>query len=149
MKELFAATDLQEVLQRIDKLKPDTQRLWGKMDASQMLAHCNAAMEVAIGEKFPPQVFIGKLLGGLVKKSYLGEKPFPKNSPTDKSFIMTGKKDFQKEKENLKQILTRFSEGGAAKCTTHRHSFFGKMTSEEWSILMYKHIDHHLRQFGV
>jgi transposase InsO family protein len=54
-----------------------------------------------------------------------------------------------KERDRLSGLIDKFAAGGAAGCTRNPHSFFGKMTPEEWAILMYKHLDHHLRQFGV
>jgi len=149
MKNLFDANATTEIIARIDELKPDSQRQWGKMNVAQMMAHCTAALETATDQRHPPRIFIGKILGPIFKSSFLNEKPFAKNSPTDKSFIMTGEKDFDKEKIRLKNIILSFANGGEAKCTSHPHSFFGKLTPNEWARGMYKHMDHHLRQFGV
>jgi len=54
---------VEEVKGRIAQLKPDSERVWGKMNPAQALAHCSAAMEMTIGEKKPPRIFIGRLLG--------------------------------------------------------------------------------------
>ncbi len=149
MKNLFEPETLEEIKKRINKLTPDTERQWGKMEVAQMLAHCTAALEVAAGEKFPPRMFIGRILGPFFRAQFSNERPFNKNGPTDKSFIVIDRRNFEKEKARLLQLATKFSEGGEAKCTTHPHSFFGKLTAREWGIGMYKHLDHHLRQFGV
>jgi hypothetical protein len=149
MNNLYNQKASTEILNRIDDLKPETQRLWGKMNVSQMLAHCTAALEMAAGKTAPPRIFIGKILGPLFKSHYLSDKPMGKNGPTDKSFIVADERDFEAEKLKLKKTVIEFSKGGAEKCTTHPHSFFGKLTPDEWSISMYKHLDHHLRQFGV
>ena len=148
MKNLFQAETITELNERLDKLSPASQRQWGKMNVSQMLAHCSAAVEVAVGDRNPPQLFLGKILGPLLKSILTNDKPFKKNSPTDKSFVITDDRDFDKEKARLKQLIKRFHEGGEEKCTTHPHSFFGKLSPGEWSRGMYKHLDHHLRQFG-
>jgi hypothetical protein len=148
MKSLFDKTVLDEILQRFNALQPDVQRQWGKMDVAQMMAHCSATMEVATGQKFPPRTLIGRILGPLVKPAYVGEKPFSRNSPTDPSFVVLDAREFKREKERLTGLVLQFSEGGESKCTTHPHSFFGKLTPKEWSVGMYKHLDHHLRQFG-
>jgi hypothetical protein len=79
----------------------------------------------------------------------LGEKPFHKNSPTDKSYIFPGNLNFDEQKAKLIASLKKFQEGGTAKCTTHPHPFFGKFTPEEWAVFQWKHTDHLLRQFGV
>ncbi|MCW3107663.1 MAG: hypothetical protein JWQ09_2169 [Segetibacter sp.] len=149
MKNLFQPEVLEEIKQRIDKLQPNSKRLWGKMEVAQMLAHCTAALEVAAGEKFPPRMFIGRILGPFVKPIFSNEKPLKKNTPTDKSFLVIDQRNFEKEKSRLLELISRFSTGGPEKVTTHPHSFLGKLTPGEWSTGMYKHLDHHLRQFGV
>jgi hypothetical protein len=149
MRSMFEKETLNDIMQRINTLQPGTKRQWGKMEVAQMMAHCSTALETATGERVIPRVFIGRILGPIVKSSFLGERPFPKNGPTDKHFIISDKRDFNTEKNRLIQLTTKFSEGGEAKCTTHPHSFFGYLTPKEWSIAMYKHLDHHLRQFGA
>ena len=93
--------------------------------------------------------FIGKVLGRFVKGSLLGEKPFSKNSPTDPSFIVSDPRDFAKERVRLVEIVKRFGDAGPSAADGRMHSFFGRLNGDEWGILMYKHLDHHLRQFGV
>jgi hypothetical protein len=148
MNNLFQPSDVAEIITRIDKLQPNTQRLWGKMDATQMLAHCAVALEVAGGRKVLPRLFIGRILGPIFKSKFYDDQPFKKNSPTDGAFIIEEGRDFENEKANLKRLVQQFAKDGAEKCTTHPHVFFGKLTPEQWSIGMYKHLDHHLRQFG-
>ncbi len=148
MKSIFEPAAYQEIVQRIERLKPDDRALWGKMNVEQMLAHCCCPLQNAIGLRKPPRTFIGRLLGRFVKESFIGDKPFPKNSPTDKSFIVTDRRDFQKEKLHLLQLVKQFAEGGPTACTTHPHPFFGRLTPDEWGRGTYKHIDHHLRQFS-
>jgi uncharacterized protein DUF1569 len=149
MKSLFEKDAVNEILQRIDNLQPTSPRKWGKMDVAQMMAHCSAALEVAVGHKSPPRLFIGRILGPFFKLKFIDDTPYPKNGPTDKSFIVADKRDFEKEKTTLKTLIKQFADGGAEKCTLHPHSFFGKLTAEQWSLGMYKHLDHHLQQFEV
>jgi hypothetical protein len=149
MKSIFQPEVLDEIKQRIDKLQPTAQRQWGKMEVAQMMAHCTAALEVAAGQKFPPRIFIGRFLGPFFKSVFSNDKPLKRNTPTDNSFLVIDQRNFTKEKARLIDLVTRFSTGGEANCTKHPHSFFGKLTPREWGIGMYKHLDHHLRQFGV
>ncbi len=149
MKNLFNQEAEQEILNRFNTLTPDSRRQWGKMYVDQMLAHCSVTLEVATGQKSPPRLFIGKLLAPFFKSSVLSDKPFSKNGPTDKSFIVTDRRDFDAEKTKLTGLIKQFSEGGAEKCTTHPHSFLGKLTADEWGLIMYKHLDHHLKQFSA
>jgi hypothetical protein len=149
MKNFFNASDTEEILNRIERLTPETQRLWGKMDVAQMMAHCSILLRIARGLDKPQRRLLGILLGWAVKDSFFGEKAFPKNSPTDKTFIVAHKKTFEDEKQKLIEHIKAFSQGGAAACTTHPNPYFGKLTPEEWAKGQYKHVDHHLKQFGV
>ena len=149
MKNVFQPDALQEVNQRINKLQPNSQRQWGKMDVAQMFAHCSAALEVAAGKKFPPRIFIGRILAPFFRSVFSNDKPFKQNMPTDNSFLIIDQRNFEREKARLIDLVTQFSTGGEAICTTHPHPFFGKLTPNEWATGMYKHLDHHLRQFGV
>ena len=149
MKNLFEPETVNEVTSRIDRLQPATQAQWGKMDAAQMMAHCSAAMDMASGRLKLPRVFIGRVLAPFVKPIFLNEKPFSRNNPTAKELIFRDQRDFLREQEGLKAKVQEFRAGGEAKCTRHPHPFFGSLTPQEWSRGMYKHLDHHLRQFGV
>ncbi|MFI5180486.1 MAG: DUF1569 domain-containing protein [Thermoanaerobaculia bacterium] len=150
MKNLFVAPDRKEILDRLDGLKAGAVRQWGKMDPAQMLAHCTAALEVATGDTPRTQRFIGKLLAPFVKGNLLrGEAPMMKNAPTDPSFVVADPRDFGREKARLAALVTRVCAAGPAAAERRVHSFFGRLTGEEWGVLMYKHLDHHLRQFGA
>lgn len=149
MKNLYEAETVNEILFRIDRLQAASPRHWGKMDSAQMLAHCSAALAMATGENNIPRLFIGRLIGGLVKPAFTNEKPFSKNNPTAKELVFSNPCDFAREQEHLREKVRQFHEGGEAKCTRHPHPFFGSLTPQEWSRGMYKHLDHHLRQFGV
>jgi hypothetical protein len=150
MKNLFEAATVEEVKERVARLRPDSDRLWGKMNPAQALAHCSAAMEMAVGEKLPRRILMGRLLGRLAKKSMIvNEKPMPRNAGTDKSLVVSDERDFVAESQRLSEFIDRFAAGGPGVCTKHPHFFFGPLTPVEWAALMYQHLDHHLRQFRV
>lgn len=149
MKTLLNPSNVQEIKQRINSLKPTSIRLWGKMEVAQMMAHCSATMEVAVGEKTPPRMLIGRIFGPLLKFMLTNDKPLRQNSPTHKSFLVIDQRNFEKEKARLLYLIEKFASGGEAKVTTHPHSFFGKLNPAEWGTAMFKHLDHHLRQFGA
>jgi len=147
MKNLFEVATVEEVKERMAQLRPDSERLWGKMNPAQTLAHCSAAMEMAAGERTPRRILIGRLLGRFAKKSMIvNEKPMPRNVGTDKSLAVS---EFVVERQRLREFVDRFAAGGPGACTKHPHFFFGPLTPEEWAALMYQHLDHHLRQFRV
>ena len=146
IKNLFDRAVKQEIIDRLNKLTPQSQRQWGKMDVAQMLAHCQMPLGVAVGKHKLKSNFFLRLIGPLFKKQLYNEKPFKRSLPTDKSFIMTEPKDFEKEKQGLVQMINDFSE---TNMSDEPHPFFGKLTKDEWSKGTWKHLDHHLMQFGV
>jgi hypothetical protein len=148
MKSLFEPTDREEILRRIDALEPEGSRQWGKMNAAQMLCHCTRPFEAAVGAKPTKQKLLGKILMPFFRSSILGEKPFSRNGPTDPTFVVSDERDFAGERARLVDLIQRFVERGEAAAATQTHPFFGAMTGKEWGELMFKHLDHHLRQFG-
>ena len=150
MTSLYEPTTAARVKDRIAQLRTDSARQWGKMAPAQALAHCSEAMQWAVGQVRPPRMFVGRLIGGLIKSKVLAEtEPMRKNSPTTKSLVITNHCDLAAEQKRLCGLIDRFAAAGPAGCTTHPHSFFGPLTPGEWARLMYKHLDHHLRQFGA
>ncbi len=149
MNSLYNQADVVEILDRIDRLTPDSPKQWGKMNVAQMLAHCTVSMETATGDNVFRQVFPGKIIAPFMKATVLGKKPFGKNSPTDKSYIFKDNRDLNQEKLRAIASIKKFAEGGPSKCTTHPHPFFGHFTPEQWAVFQWKHLDHHLRQFGA
>jgi hypothetical protein len=150
MNNLYNSTHVSGILERIEKLSPNSQRQWGKMNVAQMLAHCNVSLETALGKNVIPRVpFVSQLIAKMLRPSVMGPKPFGKNSPTDKSYIMKAELNFDEQKSKAVSSIKKFSEGGPSACTTHPHPFFGHFTPEEWALFQWKHLDHHLRQFGV
>ena len=150
MKNLFQQEAVQEIQGRIARITAANERQWGKMGPAQALAHCSRTMEWAVGDVHPKRAFLGRIFGPMAKSRFVDKDiPIGRNSPTDKTLIIKEDCDMAVEKQRLSGLLDRFAAGGPAGCTTHPHSFFGKLTPEEWAVLAYKHTDHHLRQFGA
>jgi hypothetical protein len=107
-------------------------------------------MEMATGKTRPPRALIGRIIGRVIKPLVLrNEEPMRKNSPTVKVLLVKDGRDFAAERIRLSGLIDDFAAAGPKGCTPHPHPFFGPLAPDEWSILMYKHLDHHLRQFGV
>ena len=149
MNNLFEPGAAAQMKQRIGGLTPESRRVWGRMNVSQMLAHCAAAMESAVGDARPPRLLIGRLIGPMAKRSVLGPKPMGRNAPTTPNLRIADERDLERERQRLMKLIDRFVAAGPAGCTTHPHTFFGSLTADEWSRLMYKHLDHHLTQFSA
>jgi hypothetical protein len=150
MKNLFDYNDTQEVIERIENLSETTQGLWGKMTVSQMLAHSSVTYEFVYDNIHPPVSGMKKILLKLfVKPFVVGEKPYKKNSRTAPEFLITDDKDFGKEKKRLIDYLKKTQELGEAHFDNKESRSFGPLSVKEWNIMFYKHLDHHLGQFGV
>ncbi len=149
MKNLYEPSTVTEIHERLARLTPTSARQWGKMDAAQAMAHCADAMNIAIGDTVPERMFIGRVIGWMVKSMALGnDDPMKRNSPTSPQLRVVDSRQLDAEKHRLAGLIDRFVAAGPSNCTKHPHSFFGSMTPSEWAVLMYKHVDHHLRQFG-
>jgi Protein of unknown function (DUF1569) len=150
MKNLFEPGRAAELTERLERLVPNSPPVWGKMTAPQAMAHCAIAMEWAVGDTRAPRMLIGRVIGGLARKKVTrNDDPLQRNSPTSPDLRVAGERELAIERERLIRLIERFSAAGPAGCTTHPHSFFGPMSPDEWAVLMYKHVDHHLRQFGA
>lgn len=146
VKNLYDPAVKQEIISRINKLTTNSKPLWGKMNASQMLAHCQKPLGVATGSHTLKPNFFLSIIGKLFKKQLYNDKPFKRNLPTDKSFIITDQRELDAEREKLIKMISDFSESNMS---GKPHPFFGKLTNEQWSKGTWKHLDHHLQQFGV
>ena len=150
MESLFQSGCVDEVRQRLSRLRPDQPRQWGTMSPAQMMAHCSLGLEMAAGEIRPPRALIGRILGPVIKPMALRDgEPMRRNSPTSKELVIKDVRNFDTERKRLSGLIDRFAATGPVGCTAHPHAFFGSLNPDEWAVLMYKHLDHHLRQFGA
>ena len=150
MKNLYEPARAAELTERLERLRPDSPRLWGKMTAPQAMAHCAVALEWAVGDTRAPRMLVGRLIGGLAKRmATRNDDPFQRNAPTSPALVIADERDLATERARLRRLIERFAAAGPDGCTTHPHSFFGRLTPDEWAVLMYKDVDHHLRQFGA
>lgn len=144
-KSLYSPDVHQECLRRIARLTPDTAPRWGRMNVAQMLAHCAEIQEVTNGKALKDTPFLAKLLRSVIRKAVLGEKPYPRGTRTHPQYRQVAERDFETERRRLLDALDRFT-----KIERPRpHPLFGEMTRDERGWGMYKHLDHHLGQFGV
>jgi hypothetical protein len=149
MKSIYDPIVLSELTQRLQRLEANTKALWGKMNAAQMCLHCYKTFEVANGSIKEARLFIGRILGPLFKSSFYNDKPWPKSTHTSPNYIISNQPEFEIEKTKLLEIMRNFSVAGEAACTKHPNPFYGKISPEQYGKGMYKHLDHHLKQFGL
>ncbi len=150
MKNVFNINDTTELLRRIDNLNNKSKPCWGTMDVAKMLAHCNVTYELVYDNKHPkPNAFKKWLLKLFVKNIVVNSTPYKNNSRTAPEFIINSDKDFDTEKARLKTYIIKTQELGEKHFDGKESHSFGKLTKNEWNNMFYKHLDHHLTQFGV
>lgn len=147
MESVFDKSTRAHLISRINSLNENSQPLWGKMNIYQMLKHCVLCEEMYLGKKKYKRTIPGRLFGKLALKNLLrDETPLKRNEPTSPAFkISEPNGDVQAEKMKwmaLVEEYEHFSNNG------FKHWFFGKMTKEQIGYFVYKHTDHHLRQFN-
>lgn len=150
MKNVFNPSDSAEIINRINKLTHTTKPNWGKMQVAEMLAHTNVTYELVYEDKHPkPNAFVKFMLKTLVKSIVVNEKPYKKNGGTAPQFLIKDTRDFENEKKRLIDHINKTQQLGEAHFEgKHSHSF-GPLNKAEWNNMFYKHLDHHLTQFGV
>jgi hypothetical protein len=151
VKNIFENSVAQEVVSRINKLDTQSKPQWGKMNVAQMLAHCNVTYEMVYEpEKHKkPNVFLKFILKTFVKKVVTNEVAYEQNNKTAPQFIITDLRDFEKEKSRLVEYINRTQQLGESHFEGKESHSFGVLSRSEWNNMFYKHLDHHLKQFGA
>lgn len=146
---MFSTEAYDEIMGRIEKLDEQSKAKWGQMNVSQMLSHCNFPLQVALQDmSLEKPNILKRLLFSAFKSSLYNDKPWKQNLPTSKEFIVNDDKDFKTEKGRLLELINRFHKE-KKKSIWPAHPMFGEFTQEQWGKMQYKHLDHHLKQFGV
>ncbi len=149
MRSLFVPADRDSLALRLAELEPATARHWGTMDPAQMLCHCARGLEAGMSDRPVKQIFLGKLVMPFIRGRVFGDRPFRRNTPTAPFLVVADPCAFDAERARLANAIDRFVQRGPAVAAKATHIFFGRLSGEEWGILAYKHLDHHLRQFGA
>ena len=146
MKSIFTPEAYDEIVERLGRLSKESKGKWGKMSVAQMLAHCTKPLEYYLGkiELKKRNNFILRLFRPIL----YNDRPFGRNAPTHPSFVITDEKTFENERTSLLQNLDEIIRRGQD-YDWPEHASFGKMTGEQYGKSIYKHLDHHLKQFGL
>jgi len=135
-----------QIIKRIRSLRRDSPRRWGRMSADQMLWHVNGGLSMALGQMDirPQKTPLPRPVMRLVALSL----PWPKGLPTMPMFVASGSYDFESERGRCFQLIEQMR----AKPLDEdwpRHPLLGQLSGRDASRLQAKHLDHHLKQFGV
>lgn len=146
MKSLFDPDAHREIKSRLEQLRADDQPAWGRMSAGQMVWHCQFPLKVAIKNK-DARMRTNPMLLWFFKKSLYNDRLWRKNLPTAPGAKAIEPKDFDAEFPVLMELVDACHELKDRR-EWNPHPMFGKLTPEQWGKMQYKHLDHHLRQFG-
>ena len=150
LPNIFTTEVSNNVIARIQTLNPESQALWGRMNVAQMLAHCNVTYEMIFTDKHKaPTGFMKLIMILIVKNAVTNVKPYKPNLKTAPAFIIADKKEFEVEKSRLIQHIKQTQELGQSYFDGKQSLSFGVLSAEQWNNMLYKHLNHHLAQFGV
>jgi len=146
MKTVYDKATRDELIHRINTLHANSPAQWGKMKVYQMVKHCRLWEEMMLGKTKYDRAFIGRLFGKMALKKVLkNEAPLGRNSPTIPALIIKEDGDVSIEKSKWIALIEEHAQAWVPDLI---HPFFGKLTREQIGQLVYKHGDHHLRQFN-
>lgn len=148
MTSIFEPSAREELLRRVATLTPDTPARWGKFNSTRMLAHVNDGLRMAIGD-LPVKARPSFLRNAFVRYLVIYVFPFPKGAPTAPELLARADRaEFGAERAAFVELVAKVgSQGG--RHSWPDHPAFGPMTRKDWGALGYKHVHHHLTQFGV
>ncbi|WP_213807109.1 DUF1569 domain-containing protein [Granulicella sp. dw_53] len=153
MKNLLQPETAEEIRRRLMLLRPDSVRQWGSMSVTQALAHCTCSVQMAMGIIRPKrEPFPTNIVGSLYKPLFFRrEIPFRRNSQTAPELLSAHSTacDFESERTKLLTTINSFITTAPPSRPQYSHAFFGRLTSQQWAALVYRNLDHHLRQFDV
>lgn len=148
-KNIFNENTAKAIAIRVQALKPDSKARWGSMNSAEMLFHlnlCNAEIfeSAPSAEKTTVKQYLLRILALYVAPD------FKKNIQGDPGKDTKGKigpSCFQEQKARCIALIRRFpSHYGDIQIS---HIAFGNLSKKQWGVAIFKHVDHHLRQFGV
>lgn len=139
-----------ELVGRLDKLNAGAQPAWGRMNVEQMLSHLVQSGGLPFVASVPDRS--NWMSRTLLKPLVLYVLPIPKEVKTSPEIDQQqdGRKPlgFETDKRELMGSMEKIGTlSPGHECLNH--PFFGKMSAKQWATMAHKHIDHHLRQFGV
>ncbi len=146
MKTIFDKAVRDEIITRINSLGESCTAQWGKMNLYQMLKHCTLSDDMMQENQNHKRAFLGRIFGKIALKNVLkDETPLRRNTPTIPELTIPGSGDVSVEKAEWVSRIKKYENFSNP---NFMHPFFGKMTTEQIGYFVYKHIDHHLRQFN-
>lgn len=148
INNLYTDKDYNNIIERINQLNAESTPTWGKMSVGEMLDHCAEVLSTYNGKPLKTPL-IARVLKGYIRKMVLSEKPFKKGIDTNPQFIARLNPDFESSKNRLLNELKIFKTTPLEEIRKIKHALFGYLSPEDRGWAQYKHLNHHLEQFGV
>lgn len=146
MKTIWDSSTRRELQERLGRLTAQSERQWGTMTAPRMVAHLVDAMRMATGEIQVPSKKLPIRFTPL-KQLIIYALPFPKGAPTAPQLVSRAPASWASECATLETMLQQLPD--RRRSLAPEHPAFGALTAKQWGVLIYRHMDHHFRQFGV
>jgi hypothetical protein len=147
MKSLWQADARRELHERLAHLTPHQRAMWGKMNAAQMVVHLADAMRMTFGD-LPVVSKGGPLRYPPLKQLLIYWLPWPQGVPTAPELLGRAPSSWTTDVSELDALIDRFGREDRKRAWP-AHPAFGRLNARQWGALGYRHIDHHLRQFGA
>jgi hypothetical protein len=148
MPSLFDPAARSALRQRVDRLRPDSPRQWGRMSAHEMVCHVSDQLRVALGD-LPTQPKPMFLSNRALRQLFVYWLPWPKGKiPTAPEMLTSRPAEWDRDVAALRELLDRFAVRRPHEAWAV-HPAFGPLSGREWGRLCHKHTDYHLQQFGV
>lgn len=147
MKTIWRDEDRRELSDRVGRMTSERRAEWGTFTAPKMICHLADSLKMAMGDlavaskhlpiRYPP-----------LKQLIIYAAPFPKSSPTAPELLARQPREWASDVDDLQALLAR---AGSARTTDTwpDHPAFGKLSTRAWGVLIFRHMDHHLKQFGA
>ena len=148
MPSLFDPQIRDTILARVDRLSPARKPLWGRFTAPEMVCHVSCALRQGLGE-LEAGPATGPLAHAPLNWLVIHVVPWPKGkgkSPPE--FLATRPTTWEADVSRLRDLIRRFSARGP-RAAWPSSRVFGRISGRSWGVMEHKHLDHHLRQFGV
>ena|SRR5215213_6043692 len=148
MRTMWETQRQQEIRNRVARLRPDARGAWGKLSAPAMVCHLADSLKMALGEVAVAPKHLPIRYAPL-KQLIIYVAPFPKSAPTAPELLARSPAAWQTDVDELQALVDRFAARGRDTSAWPEHPAFGRMSHRAWGVLVYRHMDHHLRQFGA
>jgi hypothetical protein len=148
MGSILNESDRTAIINRMHSLTASSTARWGKMSVVAMLRHLRLSARMATGELAVASVNKRPFQKFPLKHLLLYVLPFPKGAPTANELRPDEAESFDEERAMVVNLLEQIA-AGPQDGSGPAHPLFGPMSRREWGVVTYKHIDHHLKQFGA